>query len=70
MTDGTVTSIWTHELPFGRHAELRRVKYESGLEMLRMVLREGRRITIVELDRDSAHALAGEMADWAATGAD
>jgi len=65
MTDGTVTSASAFDLPYGRHAELRRVSYDSGLEMLRLVLREGRRITIVELDRDAAAAMAADMAGWA-----
>ncbi|RMF35795.1 MAG: hypothetical protein D6754_12575 [Alphaproteobacteria bacterium] len=65
MTDGTVTGTAAFELPFSRRAELRRVEYESGLKMLRMVLREGRRITVIELDRESALAMAAEMTDWA-----
>ena len=45
MSEGTVRHIAELELPFGRRAMLREVKHESGLRMLRLILREGKRIT-------------------------
>lgn len=52
-----VTDLGQFELPFGRIAMLREVKHESGLRLLRLVLREGRRITQVDLDEAAAAAL-------------
>mgnify|MGYP001544690891 CR=1 FL=1 len=56
MTD-TVTDIAAFELPYRRKAMLRRVDFDSGLSMVRLVLREGTRITQVDLDVDSATVL-------------
>jgi S-adenosylmethionine:diacylglycerol 3-amino-3-carboxypropyl transferase len=57
MTDGTVRHIAELELPFGRRAMLREVTHESGLRMLRLILREGTRITQVDIDEKTALAL-------------
>ena len=52
-------------LPYSRKAELREFTYDSGMKMLRLVLREGKRITQVEMDADTARAMAAEMLKWA-----
>ena len=52
-------------LPYSRKAELREFTYDSGMKMLRLVLREGKRITQVEMDADTARAIAAEMLNWA-----
>ncbi len=57
--------IAAYELPYRRKAELKEFTYDSGMKMLRLVLREGHRITQVELDADTAAALADAMGDWA-----
>ncbi len=59
------SEIARFELPYRRKAELREVHFDSGMTMLRLVLREGRRITQVDLDADTAAALADAMGDWA-----
>lgn len=56
--------IASFELPYSRKAELREVRFEGGMTMLRLVLREGRRITQVDLDADAALALSSAMGDW------
>ena len=53
------------QLPYSRKAELREYTYESGMKMLRLVLREGKRITQVEMDADTARAIADAMHAWA-----
>lgn len=63
MTDET-REIAAFELPYSRKAELREVAFEGGMTMLRLILREGRRITQVDLDADSALALSDTMAAW------
>lgn len=53
-----------YDLPYSRKAELREVTFDGGMKMLRLILREGRRITQVDLDADSALALSDAMGDW------
>ena len=56
--------IAAYELPYSRKAELREVTFDGGMKMLRLILREGKRITQVDLDADSALALSDAMGDW------
>lgn len=67
MAEETVRDLAEFELPFGRHARLREVRHESGLRLVRLVLREGRRITQVDLDEASARDLGTALADAAGT---
>jgi len=64
-TDVTLTEIAEHELPFGRRVRLVDARYESGLRMLRLIWREGNRITQIEVDAENAATLGRELADWA-----
>lgn len=64
MTD-EFREIARYELPYARKAELREVTFDGGMKMLRLILREGKRITQVDLDGDSAMALSDAMGDWA-----
>lgn len=57
--------IAAYDLPYRRKAELKEFTYDSGMKMLRLILREGHRITQVELDADTAAALSDAMGDWA-----
>jgi len=65
MTDEITTDIAELELPFRRQANLKNVEFDSGLNMLRLTLREGRRFTVIDLDADSAAKLGNLMARWA-----
>ncbi len=67
MTDEVTTNLAEVVLPFGRRAVLKDVAFESGLHMLRLVLREGKRITIVDMDATGASDVAQIMAEWAKT---
>lgn len=58
MAEETVRDLAEIELPFGRRARVREVLHESGLRMVRLVLREGKRITQVDMDEASARKLA------------
>lgn len=64
--DDVVTDLAEFDLPFRRKALLRKVEFDSGLSMVRLVLKEGHRITQVDLDSESAIAL-GEALIGAAT---
>ena len=63
--DEVVTEIAEHILPFGRRVRLLNVDYQNGLNMLRMIWREGRRITLVEIDPASAESLGTDILSWA-----
>ena len=52
-----ITDLAEFELPYGRRAKLRRVDFDGGLSMVRLVLREGTRITQVDMDAASASEL-------------
>ncbi|MCI2400147.1 hypothetical protein [Aliiroseovarius subalbicans] len=60
-----IRDIAKYELPYMRRAELREAEFDSGMKMLRLVLREGKRITQVDLDPETARAIAAEMTAWA-----
>jgi uroporphyrin-III C-methyltransferase/precorrin-2 dehydrogenase/sirohydrochlorin ferrochelatase len=70
MADGELRDLATIELPFGRRAILREVTFDSGLRMVRLVLREGTRITQIDMDEAAARALAEALTDAAASPAD
>lgn len=60
MTDKQ-TDLAEFELPYRRKATLKRVDFDSGMSMVRLVLREGKRITQIDLDAASARTLARAM---------
>lgn len=49
------------DLPYRRRAQVRIVDFDSGMKMARLVLREGTRITQIDLDAESARALADTL---------
>ncbi|MBF0167786.1 MAG: hypothetical protein HQL45_09160 [Alphaproteobacteria bacterium] len=53
--------------PWGREVKLIRLTYDSGFEMLRLAIKEGKRFTTLDLDAASASKLAGLIAGWAET---
>lgn len=61
----TVTKIDVFQAPFAREIRLHDVKYETGLSLLRVTIKEGRRITIIEIDAATAAKWSRSMADWA-----
>ena len=50
----TVTRLECFQAPYGREVELQQVLYESGMKLLRLRIREGKRFTIMDLDPDTA----------------
>ncbi len=63
--DVTLTELSEHILPFGRRVRLVNADYHNGLNMLRLIWREGKRITQVEIDPASATALGDDILSWA-----
>lgn len=56
-----VEDIADMELPYRRRAQVRVVEFDSGMKMVRLILREGTRITQIDLDGEAASTLAGAM---------
>ncbi len=50
--------------PFGREVRLDEVRFESGLKLLRVTIREGKRITQLDVDAQTALAWAKIMKLW------
>ena len=51
--------------PFGREIRLDEVRFESGMRLLRVTVREGKRFTQLDIDAKTAHAWADVMKQWA-----
>jgi len=62
--EGTVTEIARVNAPYRREIVLQNVLHESGLKLMRIRIREGRRFTIVDIDAPTADTLADLMTRW------
>jgi hypothetical protein len=67
MSGEVVTALDTFAAPWGREVTLENVEYESGLRMLRIRIREGRRFTVMDIDETTASRWNGVMRDWLMT---
>ncbi len=65
MSGETVTPLERFDAPWGRQIELQDVRYESGMRLMRVRIREGKRFTVLELDGATATGLAKALASWA-----
>jgi hypothetical protein len=66
MTEETKERLATITAPYGREVRLDELRYESGMRLLRVVIREGTRITQLDIDAATAHTWADAMKAWAA----
>ena len=64
-TGENVTRMERFQAPWGREITLDNVDHESGLRMLRITVREGRRFTIFDLDAPSAAHWGAALTNWA-----
>ena len=69
MSGETVTRLEKFEAPWGREIELQDVRYESGLRLMRVRIREGRRFTVLDLDDKTASHWGRAMVRWGESGA-
>lgn len=53
------------DAPFGEVIELRQIIHDSGVPLLRVLVRDGGRYTKIELDPATAHRWAEVMLQWA-----
>ncbi len=65
MTGETVTRLERFEAPYKREITLDNVDFESGMRLLRITIREGRRFTILDIDAPTAAHLGSALANWA-----
>ncbi|MBF0129763.1 MAG: hypothetical protein HQL33_07200 [Alphaproteobacteria bacterium] len=61
----TETDLETFLAPWGKSINLKSVVYDSGLEMLRVTIREKKRFTMLDLDTGTARHLAQRLVEWA-----
>ena len=65
MTGETVTQLETFLAPYGREVRLQDVAYESGMRLMRVTIREGRRFTTLEIDPATAAEWGSALSQWA-----
>lgn len=53
------------QAPYRREIVLQDARYDSGMRLLRVRIREGHRFTILDIDPATATALATALGDWA-----
>ena len=66
MNGDTKTRLETIAAPYGREVRLEDVSFESGMRLMRVTIREGRRITILDVDAPTAALWGKTMSAWAA----
>ncbi len=66
MSEETVNDLAKLEASFGRQITLQDVVHESGLQMLRIRIKEGSRFTILDIDSETANEWGKLMENWAA----
>ena len=64
-TEPVVTDIGRIEAPYRREIVLQDVVHESGMRLLRVRIREGRRFTNLDIDDATANTWAEQMSAWA-----
>lgn len=57
----TITEIARLELPYRRRAIIKEVIFDSGMRMTRLIIKEGMRITQVDLDAQAAESLGKHL---------
>lgn len=65
VSEEAVTPLTKIAAPYGREIVLESVEHESGLRMLRIRIREGRRFTVMDIDADTAERWSTVMSAWA-----
>ena len=53
-----VTSLGKIAAPWGKEITIEALRYPSGLQLARLRIREGRRFTVLDVDRPTAQRLA------------
>lgn len=65
MSGDIKTRISTIEAPYRREVWLDDVRFESGMRLLRLTIKEGRRFTQIDVDAATANRWGQALLDWA-----
>ncbi len=65
MKGESVVRLDKFDAPYGREVILETVEHESGMRMLRIRIREGRRFTVMDIDENTAVHWGTAMSAWA-----
>jgi hypothetical protein len=65
VSDEERTELASIVAPYGRRIRLQDVRFQSGMRLMRVIIREGNRITVFEIDTATARTWATAMQDWA-----
>ena len=65
MSAESKTRIAALQAPYRRDVWLDDVQFESGMRLLRVTIKEGQRITQLDLDQATADQWGQAMLDWA-----
>lgn len=65
MSEISKTRLATIEAPYRREVKLDEVTFDSGMKLLRVVIREGHRITQLDIDRATAETWGSTLLAWA-----
>ena len=68
MSEERVTPLDSFAAPWNKDVVLQAVVHDSGLRMLRIRIKEGKRFTVMDIDEDTAARWGRTMTDWARGG--
>ncbi len=66
MSDVTCLDLRMIAAPYRREVVLQDARFDSGMRLFRLRIREGHRFTLLDLDVETARAIADEMLAWCA----
>ena len=69
MSAETVTPLDSFSAPWNKDVVLQAVVHDSGLRMLRIRIKEGKRFTVMDVDEATALRWGEAMTGWARAGA-
>ena len=64
MPQETITELTKLEAPFGKEITFQDITHESGLQMLRIRIKEGSRFTIFDIDDNTAKQWVSIFKNW------
>jgi hypothetical protein len=67
MSDEIKERLHSISAPYKRQILLDDVRFESGMRLMRVTIREGHRFTIMDIDAQTALVWAEAMKNWAET---
>jgi len=59
-----ITEVADIAAPYGKQITIKKVAYDNGFEMLRIRIKEGKRITDMDLDPQTVKSLLDVFSQW------